>query len=401
MSGMNALLQALAAAERHGDEAVLATVVKVEGSAYRRPGARMLIAPYGNTVGSISGGCLEADVAKKAWWLTESGEPVLRRYSTGASEDEDDADAALTFGLGCNGTVYVLLERHGRARQATVVELLRQVRDSQLPGAAATVIAAYPRAPVRVGERLLLAPDGHLGGTLRQPQLDARVRHDLAATLAQQQSALRVYAEPRGEVEVFFEYVAPPRRLVVFGAGHDAQPLVRLAKLLEWQVTVVDGRAHFARAERFPEADAVLVAEPQRSPALAALTAGAAVVVMTHSYSQDRHWLGAVLQGAPCYVGQLGPRERTERLLGEIRTQGASLPALAALHYPMGLDLGGDTPESVAMAILAEISAVLNRRSGGMLRQRQAPIHPPSTVIHERLTAPAVVERMDGVRGSR
>lgn len=391
MSGMNALLQAIAAAERSGDEAVLATVVKVEGSAYRRPGARMLIAPYGNTVGSISGGCLEADVAKKAWWLTESGEPVLRRYSTGG-EEEDDADAALTFGLGCNGTVCVLLERHGGKRPATVVELLRQVRDSQLPGAAATVIATYPRAPVRVGERLLLAPDGRLGGRLRQPQLDARVRHDLAATLAQQQSALRVYAEPRGEVEVFFEYVAPPRRLVVFGAGHDAQPLVRLAKLLEWRVTVVDGRAHFARAERFPEADAVLVAEPQRSPALAALTAGAAVVVMTHSYSQDRHWLGAVLQGTPCYVGQLGPRERTERLLGEIRAQRASLPALAALHYPMGLDLGGDTPESVAMAILAEISAVLNRRSGGMLRQREAPIHPPSTVIHERLATPAVLE---------
>jgi len=392
MSGMNALLQAIAAAERSGDEAVLATVVKVEGSAYRRPGARMLIAPYGNTVGSISGGCLEADVAKKAWWLTESGEPVLRRYSTGASEEEDDADAALTFGLGCNGTVYVLLERHGGKRPATVVELLRQVRDSQLPGAAATVIATYPRAPVRVGERLLLAPDGRLGGRLRQPQLDARVRHDLVATLAQQQSALRVYAEPRGEVEVFFEYVAPPRRLVVFGAGHDAQPLVRLAKLLEWQVTVVDGRAHFARAERFPEADAVLVAEPQRLPGLTALTAGAALVVMTHSYRQDRHWLGEVLQGTPCYVGQLGPRERTERLLGEIRAQGAALPALAALHYPMGLDLGGDTPEAVAMAILAEISAVLNRRSGGMLRQREAPIHPPSPVIHERLAMPVLLE---------
>lgn len=392
MSGMNALLEALAAAERSADEAVLATVVKVEGSAYRRPGARMLVPSYGRTVGSISGGCLEADVAKKAWWLTDSGEPLVRRYSTGASEEEDDEDAALTFGLGCNGTVYVLLERHGGKHPATVVELLSQVRDSQLPGAAATVIATYPRAPVRVGERLLLAPDGRFSGTLREARLDARVRHDLAATLAQGQSALRVYAGPRGEVEVFFEYVAPPRRLVVFGAGHDAQPLVRLAKLLEWRVTVIDGRAHFARAERFPEADAVLVAEPQRSPALAALTAGAAVVVMTHSYSQDRQWLDAVLQGAPSYIGQLGPRERTERLLGEIRSQRAALPALAALHYPMGLDLGGDTAESVAMAILAEITAVLNQRSGGMLRQRAAPIHPPSTVIHECLATPVPLE---------
>ncbi|MCY1532313.1 putative xanthine dehydrogenase subunit A [compost metagenome] len=361
----------------------------------------MLIPLYGSAVGSISGGCLEADVVKKAWWLTDSGEPVLRRYSTGASEDEDDEDAALTFGLGCNGTVYVLLERHGGKHQATIVELLRQVRDSQLPGAAATVISTYQRAPVRVGDRLLLAPDGSVSGALRQPQLDTRVRHDLAATLVQRQSALRVYADAHGEVEVFFEYVAPPRRLVVFGAGHDAQPLVRMAKLLEWQVTVVDGRAHFARPERFPEADSVIVAELHQPYALSTLTTGAAVAVMTHSYSQDRHWLGAVLQGAPCYIGQLGPRERTERLPSEIRAQSASLPALAALHYPMGLDLGGDTPESVAMAILAEISAVLNQRNGGMLQQRAAPIHQPSTVIHEHLAAPAVVERMAGVRGRR
>ncbi|NQD95568.1 XdhC family protein [Pseudomonas sp. CrR25] len=392
MSGMNALLEAIAVAERNGDEAVLATVVKVEGSAYRRPGARLLIPLYGSRVGSISGGCLEADVAKKAWWLTDSGAPVLRRYSTGASEDEDDQDAALTFGLGCNGTVYVLLERHGGTRRATVVELLRQVRDRQLPGVAATVISTYRRASVQVGERLLLTPDGSVSGALCQPHLDAQVRRDLVVALAQQQSALRVYSEPRGEVEVFFEFVAPPRRLLVFGAGHDAQPLVRLAKLLEWQVTVLDGRAHYARAERFPEADAVMLAEAPRASALQALMDGAAVVVMTHSYSQDRQWLGVALQGAPSYIGQLGPRERTERLLAEISAPATALPALATLHYPVGLDLGGDTPECVAMAILAEITAALNCRSGGMLQRRAAPIHPPERVIHQRLATPSPAE---------
>ncbi|WP_082805358.1 XdhC family protein [Pseudomonas sp. BMS12] len=378
LSGISALLGAIAAVERDGGQAVLATVVKVEGSAYRRPGARMLIPLYGGTVGTISGGCLESEVAKKAWWLTDAGESVIRRYSTATQDDDDDQDAALTFGLGCNGTVHVLLERHSAERPLVVSELLRRVRESAQAGALATVIASYRNARVRVGERLLLHPQTGANGRLLDPALDARVRTDLAETLALGRSSLRRYRDARGEVEVFCEYLAPQRRLVIFGAGHDAQPLVHMAKLLDWHVTVVDGRAHFARAERFAEADAVLQVEPTAPYALHHLTDGALVAVMSHSYSQDRHWLGGVLRGQPAYVGQLGPRERTERLLDEIAVQGSELSALDRLHYPIGLDIGGDTPESVATAVLAEMTAALNRRDGGMLRHRQAAIHAPT-----------------------
>jgi xanthine/CO dehydrogenase XdhC/CoxF family maturation factor len=375
LSGTSALLGAIAAVEREQGQAVLATVVKVEGSAYRRPGARMLIPLYGGTVGTISGGCLESEVARKAWWLTDSGEPVIRRYSTATQDDDDDQDAALTFGLGCNGTVHVLLQRHSAEKPLAVLELLRQVRESGRAGVQATVISSYRNARVRVGDHLLLYPDGSERARLLDPALDAQVRAAMAETLARERSTLRSYRDARGEVEVFCEYLAPQRRLVIFGAGHDAQPLVHMAKLLDWHVTVVDGRAHFARAERFPEADAVLQVDTGSPYALQALTDGALVAVMSHSYSQDRHWLGAVLQGTPVYIGQLGPRERTERLLGEIRAQGGELPALQRLHYPIGLDIGGDTPESVATAILAEMTAALNQRDGGMLRHRQAAIH--------------------------
>jgi xanthine/CO dehydrogenase XdhC/CoxF family maturation factor len=102
------------------------------------------------------------------------------------------------------------------------------------------------------------------------------------------------------------------------------------------------------------------------------------VAIMSHSYSQDRHWLGSVLQGSPAYIGQLGPRDRTERLLDEIRQHSPQLPALERLHYPIGLDIGGDTPESVATAILAEMTAAINQRTGGMLKHRQAAIHTPT-----------------------
>lgn len=381
MSGLNELLQAIDTAAHQGEETILATVVKVEGSAYRRPGARMLIPIHGRTVGTVSGGCLEQDLAKKAWWLTDSGEPVVRRYSTGATEDEDDEQSALTFGLGCNGTVFVMLERLRAKSPAPAIDLLRRVRDSQLPAAMATVIASSRDASARVGDRLLSDTEG----SLRNLQLNSAMRRGLHKTLMQKKSSIRLYSNARGEVEVFFEYIAPPPRLVIIGAGHDAQPLVRMAKLLDWHVSVIDSRSHFARAERFPQADAVILASLDNPFDLAPLIDGAAVAVMTHSYRQDRHWLGLALQAAPAYIGQLGPKERTERLLAQIGT------STSALHYPMGLDLGGDAPQSVALAILAEMTAVMNQRQGGMLRHRGKPIHHADLVVSEKLENTATV----------
>jgi xanthine/CO dehydrogenase XdhC/CoxF family maturation factor len=381
MSGLNELLQAIDTAARQGEETILATVVKVEGSAYRRPGARMLIPIHGRTVGTVSGGCLEQDLAKKAWWLTDSGEPVVRRYSTGATEDEDDEQSTLTFGLGCNGTVFVMLERLRAKSPAPAIDLLRRVRDSQQPAAMATVIASSRDASARVGDRLL----SNTEGSLRNLQLNSAMRRGLHKTLMQKKSSIRLYSNARGEVEVFFEYIAPPPRLVIIGAGHDAQPLVRMAKLLDWHVSVIDSRSHFARAERFPQADAVILASLDNPFDLAPLIDGAAVAVMTHSYRQDRHWLGLALQAAPAYIGQLGPRERTERLLAKIGT------STSALHYPMGLDLGGDAPQSVALAILAEMTAVMNQRQGGMLRNRGKPIHRVDLVVSEKLENTATV----------
>jgi xanthine dehydrogenase accessory factor len=381
MSGLNDLLQAIDTAAQTGEETILATVVKVEGSAYRRPGARMLIPLHGRTVGTVSGGCLEQDLAKKAWWLTDSGEPVVRRYSTGATEDEDDEQSALTFGLGCNGTVFVMLERLRATSPSPAIELLRRVRDSQHPAAMATVIATSRNASARVGDRLLSDTDG----TLRNLPLKIAIRQDLRKTLAQKKSSIRLYTDARGEVEVFFEYIAPPPRLVIFGAGHDAQPLVRMAKLLNWHVTVIDSRSHFARPERFPQADAVIFASLDNPFDLRPLTDGAAVTVMTHSYRQDQHWLGQLLQAAPAYLGQLGPKERTERLLAEIGT------GTSVLHYPMGLDLGGDAPENVALSILAEMTAVMNQRQGGMLRHRRKPIHQADLLVSENLHGRVVV----------
>ncbi len=378
MSGVEQLLGALDSAALAGDAAVLATVVRVEGSAYRRPGARMLITALGQTEGTLSGGCLESEVARTAFWLTEQG-PALRSYST--SDEAEDGEVAVSFGLGCNGKVHILFERVSAESACSLLEALRtQQRDGQ-----ARAVATVITDSAWLGERLLWSVDGVSSGQLLSSSLQVALSAPLQQAIAERRSSLH-YLEQSGQVlQVLVEYLPPARRLVVFGGGHDAQPLVRMARLLGWQVSVIDSRAHFARASRFPEADSVLLGALDDSFDPAPLLQDAAVVIMTHSLQQDAHWLHCALASDARYIGQLGPRERTERLLSEMPA--VPTQALSSLYYPVGLDLGGDTPESVAMAILSEMTAVLNGRQGGMLKTRAAAIHDAAPVYHHQVDA--------------
>jgi xanthine dehydrogenase accessory factor len=377
MNDLPRLLDALSLAQTDDQQAVIATVVKVEGSAYRRPGARMVIPQVGNATGTVSGGCLESDVSKKAWWLTANGKPAMRTYSTGEDDDELE-DAELSFGLGCNGTVHILFERTCAAKPSLAVQVLQWVQTHSRPAALATVIVSSVEAQVAIGDRLAITADPDVeqwNAALGDRALSQAIIADLQAILSTEKSAIGHYDVGSGAVEVLLEYIAAPRRLVIFGAGHDAVPLVSMARLQGWHTIVIDARSHFARPERFVDADQVFTLPLQPYAGMQALIDDAAVVVMTHSLSQDRHWLSQVLNLKPRYIGQLGPRSRTERLLDEMAEQARALPAFAKLHFPVGLDLGGDTPHSVALSILAEINAVLNQRQGGMLKYRQASIH--------------------------
>lgn len=405
MSQNSLFLQAFTQAQAQQDDAVIATVVQVEGSAYRRPGARMLIWSYGQSVGMISGGCLESEVCKKAQWLTRDGKPCLRRYSTGQAPDDPDSvladeEETLAFGLGCNGTVSVLFERLHSPSMQQVSKLLAQVQHSHRAGVIATVIKAPINASggcnLKLGDRILLDPLQReliwaSQSDALAPALTQQIHNDLIFTLTRQKSLHQCYciddldnhpSSSSQSIELFIEYVAPPNRLVIFGAGHDAQPLVSMAKMQGWHVTVIDSRAHFAQRQRFMDADEVCHIDLKNLTALHELhdwLKGAAVAVMTHSLSQDRHWLGYLLANPPRYIGQLGPRYRTERLVHELQQTSTDASALEAglevLHYPIGLDLGGDTPEAIALAIMAEITAVMNQRSGKMLKQRSYSIH--------------------------
>jgi xanthine/CO dehydrogenase XdhC/CoxF family maturation factor len=347
------IVGAWAEAVRQNAPAILATVVKVSGSAYRSPGARMLITENGARTGSISGGCLEGDVLKKAWWLTGERPAAVRVYDNSSEEE-----AIWEFGLGCNGVVHVLLERWPAGAKPLTVELLEACRTGPVGGVLASVIGGE-----RVGEKLALFPDGRvvseIGSKAWEEQIAGWARGALEATESR--------VEEIDGHEIFVEYVAPPLPLLIVGAGQDALPLIRFAKELGWQVTVVDGHSNQARPEHFPLADRVVVCDPSDPLAGLAINANTCAVVMSHSYSQDEAFVRALLPLPIRYLGVLGPRKRTDRMLNGV--------GAAHLHSPVGLDIGADSPEEIALSIVSEIQASLAGRDGGMLRRREGPIH--------------------------
>jgi xanthine dehydrogenase accessory factor len=344
-------------ARRSGGEAgVLVTLVRAEGSSYRRPGARLLTSA-GSTAyaGTISGGCLENEVIKKAIWKVRNG-AVVERYST-----LFDDTAEIPYGLGCGGTIDLLLEAAGTPE----FHALTQALEASLTGQRSTVLTWLP-APGRAFKRAVLSETGEVlfrSEGLDEDQLSAQINEVLLAEIP----------------DVFVEQLAPPQRLFVLGAGDDAKPVVRMADLLGWNSIVVDGRTHLARKERFPSAEDVVMAHAEDLPRLG-ITEEDAVVLMTHSYEQDRAWLAAVLPIAPRYLGVLGARHRSSLLVSEAAAMtGLSVAECCARIYaPVGLNLGGDGPEAIALSVIAEVQACC---TGGLPSSR-------------RLSAPEVIEQI-------
>lgn len=353
MAELRQILELWRTALAQGEDVCLATVVRVEGSAYRKPGARMLLTRGGRRAGTISGGCLEAEVQKKAWWLTESGATV-QRYSSFYDEDSE-----MPYGLGCGGTVYVLLER-GEAVDRTMAALAHGA-EHRVGVAIVSVIDTV--AGESAGTRLILADDGYMWFGSED---------DVLRAAAEKATHSRRSCWLDDASSVFVEYAPPPTALFVFGAGDDALPLVEFGYRLGWVVTVADGRSHLARPERLPLASDVVVSrtfgdiEPQERDA---------AVILTHSYEQDRAALRAMLPRELAYLGILGPRRRTERLLAEVAPEiGLSVDECRSrLHSPVGLDIGAKDPVSIALSITAEIHAVLERRVS--VNQRTSAAH--------------------------
>ncbi len=349
----------------------VATIIGVRGSTYRREGARMLVTRSGRLTGNISGGCLEGDVAAVAGEVMEGNLPRVVLYDLTA-----DDDAVWGLGLGCNGAIEVFVEPVGGD------DLLWQAAEAVIGGATlglVTVVEGGDTVPA--GGRMAVWPGGRCQGSLGDAAVDAEAaRMVLSASGALRSRVHDLRPEGGPHLRLFVEALHPPLRLIVCGAGHDAIPVVRLASQLGWRVLVVDGREAFLTPERFPGAAGFVRTEFPEAGHAVPTDSLSFVLIMTHNYVHDRDLLRAFLPTPVQYLGMLGPRARTEKILRELQAEGVAISddRRAQIYGPVGLDIGGDTPDEIALAALGEILAVARGRAGGFLRARTGPIHLPA-----------------------
>jgi xanthine dehydrogenase accessory factor len=372
MKELQEILQAFEALRPAGGKALLATIVKVKGSTYRRPGARMLVRQDGSTVGAISSGCLEADVAERAKKVLESSEAVTVVYDMTSTEED-----VWGLNLGCNGIIHLLLEPIPLGTGSPYLTFLADCMEHQKTGAVATVFRVDGELRARVGSRLMLLEDGSVSEDIKNPTLSSALLEDSLAALRTRQSRVTEYRFTEGVAEAFIDVVRPPVPLFIFGAGTDSIPAARLAKELGWNVTLVDHRPVLATKQRFPTVDAIILARPEEVADKVPLKSHHVAAILTHNFSYDLQLLRTLLPSPVRYVGLLGPSKRTELLLEKLRETGFTPSArqLERLHNPIGLNIGAESPEEIALSIISEIQAFLSGRSGGFLREHGGPIH--------------------------
>jgi len=343
-------------------KAALATVVKVRGSSYRSPGARMLITDDGRWVGSISGGCLEGDALRKARQVMNDSKPITVTYDT-----REESNQNLGIGLGCNGVIDVLIEPAHSS-----IQLFEKFIESQEPLALATVFSED-----NIAEKLLINLEGEELQKLSYSGLNEKVKSDLTEVFKSRKSEAKKYISDSKEFEVFVELIQPSVKLIIFGGGFDARPVSQLAKSLGWEVEVTDECVAHIAPVFFPSADKLSLCHRDFIDRDFNITSYTACVLMSHNYEYDRDVLKKLLRTETPYVGILGPRKRFDKMQEEFSKQSIELSSddFHRIHSPIGLDIGAEAPDEIAVSIIAEIQSKFANRTGGFLKYRNAPIH--------------------------
>ena len=356
-----------------GKKTALATVVQVEGSSYRRPGARMLVTEDGSLTGAISGGCLEGDALKKALLAINQQKKKLVTYDT---TDEDDAKFGVQ--LGCNGIVHILFEPIDPQDTENPIQMLTRFRSLKQDMVLCTLFVVDQQA-FQPGTQLLFGGPGEVmhAGAWFQANASAELLTYIEETSLAGKSTFRTIQSEHVEYTAFIEVLKPAITLHVFGAGNDAIPLVNMASLLGWEVHVIDGRPLHLRPDRFPNADALHLQKAHSALADLAFNPRTAAVLMTHNYNYDIEVLSQLSKLECPYIGVLGPKKKMNRMFAELLDAGKPIDesALAKIYSPVGLDLGAETAEEIALSITSEIQATLSGKSARPLREKVEAIH--------------------------
>jgi xanthine dehydrogenase accessory factor len=329
-----------------GEDVAVATVIRTWGSAPRSVGARMAMTASGRIAGSVSGGCVEGAVFDEGTRVLASGRPKLLTFGV---EDEK----AWTVGLACGGTIEIFVEKLDDA----VFDSLRRASAAERPVAEVTVV----RGPESLlGNKVVLEADG---ATAFPPGAGMDEAARRAAGDAFQKGGGGLVPGAAAGVEYFVDVLSPPPRLIVVGGAHVAIALVAFARTLGFETVVIDPRQAFGNAERFPHADRLVSEWPDKALREIGLTSSTAVAVLSHDTKLDDPALSVALRSPAFYVGALGSRKTQEKRRQRLMEAGLSAEELARLHTPIGLDIGGRSPEEIALSVIAEIVAVRNGRA--------------------------------------
>lgn len=368
MKEFKAIIEAYEQYKVAGKNTALATVVQVDGSAYRRPGARMLVSEDGDLTGAISGGCLEGDALRKAQTVIFQQKSMLVTYDT---TDEDDQKFGV--GLGCNGIIHVLIEPIDYQNTINPIELLKIALQDRVFSRLLTVFSVKYSKQEQIGTKILFKEDQTFGdaesiGNSVWLRIEEEVNSFNSTT-----HIIRKYEE-LDDIQVFYEVIKPGIRILLFGAGNDTIPLSKIANVLGFEVTLVDGRKNLAATHRFPNANRIVTGSGDEVVHELETDAYTAALLMTHNFEYEAQVLKDLLPLDLPYIGILGPKKKSEKLIERLEKDGKAVNQ-NAIYSPMGLDIGAEGSEEIALSILAEVKAVLAKKQGTFLRNKTGPIH--------------------------
>lgn len=366
MKEINDIVKAYRKAKGNGLKTALATVVKVEGSSYRQPGARMLVTEDGQLTGAISGGCLEGDALKKAVLAIHQKNNKLITYDT---SNPDDVEFGVQ--LGCNGIVHILFEYIDENEDENPISLLEKTTEGRNE-AVVTTIFSLEKKNTQIGT---IASIINQEVTLLHPNTISEI--ELLNFSSQVFEAKKNVIRKASSNEILVQYIPPQTTLIIAGAGNDVKPLVETASILGWKIILADGRATHAQKKRFPKADDVLLATPEEIINKIEIDGSSIFVLMTHNYNYDLALLKLIIHKPLKYIGLLGPKTKLDRMIEDMTSSGMVIgnEELNKLFGPVGLDIGAETSEEIAISVVAEIQAVLNQRKGLSLRDKKEKIH--------------------------
>lgn len=368
MKEIKTIVENLKIANSKGLKAALATVVKVYGSSYRRPGARMLIREDGFWFGSVSGGCLEGDVISKAKEVMKTGKSQLFKYDT-----RQNAKNAFGMGYGCNGLLEILIEPIDYNENNQSLSILNHLLTVQGLQGLSTIYYSEDDEITTLGERY------HSNGTgfIRNAALAQLVENDLKTAIEANETLSKTYKIDSKKVKVLHEVFQPKLNILIYGAVFHVIPFMRIANELGYNVHVTDSFDPIQPVWNFPNSDEITIMDEAEVNVLIENTPNLAVVFLTHNFFYIKEELPKVLKSDAPYIGILGSRKKTQKILreAEVNDDNYSTSELAKIHYPIGLDIGANTPEEIALSIIAEIRAFFSNKTGESLKKSDGFIH--------------------------